>query len=529
MNKIDNILGRLDALKQERQYYHTLWQELMETFEPGSQTFNAKSTYNVPWEESNRAIEPMGKYLYQRLSALLFGQMFNPGTRWVEMTTDENLSEVQKADLEKLNREHLKLLNKNKTQLSTSLTNGIGSAIIYGSGFVVRISDLTGKMFYKYVPLNQCYISTDYNGLVDTFFREFEMTAKQIMQEFGADKVSNRIKTAMEKEPECRFTIVQCIYPNLKINKKPSESFEHYYIEKDTKNVLDFKFQARINVFRFLWAKNQDEKYGYGQGKLALSNIRRCTVIRRESTKSLEFQNNPALFLGDDDMDYANSLYPGDHLYGAYDETTGQLKVTPFTGGGNPTAGLEAYKMELENLTKIFFIEDITQPVDSTRRTAYESSLINQDRNRFIPQFINRLLPTLEQLVEDSLISAIEIGKLDLPESLRNVELEVKFLSPMARLLQLEDTVATQNFLQSILPLAQIDPSVLAQYDLRAIAEIARDGYGAPQKIVKSKEQQEAEIQAAQAQAQQQQELQNALASSEVSKNLGQANKYNQV
>lgn len=516
----------LEDLKTERSYQHNLWQELSESFEPGSQDFT-RSVYGVPWEEINRAIEPKGKYLHQRLVSMLFGQLFNPGTKWMEFKTDDELTDLQKEDLDNLNKNYLKILNKNKTQLSVTLTSAISSSVIYGSGFAVRVLDLTGKLYYKHIPLSQCYISTDYNGQVDTFFREFEMTAKQLIQEFGIEKVSDKVLKIAEKKPETKVKVIHCITPNLKVNKKKKENFEHCYIECETKHILDFKYIERNPVFRFLWARHADEKYGHGQGKLALSNIRRCTAIRRESTKSLEMANNPALFLGDDDMDYDTDMAPGDRFYGAFDEMTGQPKVQPFTGGSNPQAGLQAYQLELENLTDIFFVNDITQPVDSTRRTAYESNLINQDRNRFIPQFINRMIPTLEQLVEDGLISTIEVGLLDLPESLKEIELEAHFLSPMAKLFKLEDTVAIQNFLQSILPLAQVDERILAKYDLESIAELAREGYGAPQSIVKSDSQLEAEKQAIQAQQQQEVQMQSALASSEVSKNLGQANKFN--
>jgi hypothetical protein len=49
--------------------------------------------------------------------------------------------------------------------------------------------------------------------LIDTIYREFELSAEQIVSEFGIDNVSDKVKTALEKKPDQKFTLVQAIFP----------------------------------------------------------------------------------------------------------------------------------------------------------------------------------------------------------------------------------------------------------------------------------------------------------------------------
>ena len=100
---------------------------------------------------------------------------------------------------------------------------------------------------------------------------------------------------------------------------------------------------------------------------------------------------------------------------------------------------------------------------------------------------------------------------------------EIEYVSPLNRAQRAEEGVAIMRTLESVTPLAQIDPSVLDVFDPQAIARELADINGVPAKVIRSEEQLDA-IKAQKAQAQQAQALlQAAPVASGVVKDLAQA------
>lgn len=518
---IDKILDRYSALKAERTIYESEWQELAEVFQPGTQSFTSESK---PWVEINRSIDGNGKYLVQKLTAHLFGQLTNPSTKWFEFKVSDlntSLSKQATIELEGVNKKVLEIFNNINGNFSTECQSFYSSLVVYGCGILFVDNKLGKDIYFKNIPLSQVYIGEDHKGNVDTIFRCFKYTAKQLLQAFGEKKVSPKVLTAYLNTPEQTFEVIHCVYPNLKAKTK-NERFDSFYIDVENKQILENK---RLKHFPFKvsrWEKHTGEKYGHGQGKLALSTIRALTQIRQEMQKAMEFANSPIVMTSDDGVLLPDSWSPGQVIQGALSSLDGVRRIETWSPSGNPQAGIQQYMQELDLLNKLFFVEDITMPVDKTRRTATEASLISQDKIRFLAPFVSRiqtdfLAPIVELIFE--LLKDNGIFK-DISEELGNQELEVDFLSPLARLLKLEDSRASQQFLQMSLPLIQFKPELTNMINFEEIIADAQKGSGAPAKILKSPEEYAESLQAQQQAQQQQMQMQNALAASEITKNI---------
>lgn len=72
------------------------------------------------------------------------------------------------------------------------------------AGWAVLYADTNrdkGGFTFNTWSIGNCYVSsTQANGLIDTIYREFELSAEQIVSEFGIDNVSDKVKTALEKK-----------------------------------------------------------------------------------------------------------------------------------------------------------------------------------------------------------------------------------------------------------------------------------------------------------------------------------------
>jgi len=523
------ILQTLEKLKSYRAQYHTEWEELGQIFAPGTQNFTSSSK---PWKKLNSSIDGHAPYFAQRLAAHIFGSAVNPATKFVRFVIDEykaKLSKQEEDELEIINDRVLRSYICAKSGFSSSILEAISSAIIFGSGALYLNNKLGDDIIFKSLPLSQIYIAENDAGQVDTLFRCFKLSAKQLVQAFGIDNVSENVRTAAAQEPESEFEVVHCTRPNL-FAKKKSEKFESYYVEVENNHILEKEMSSTFPFIVFRWAKHIGEKYGHGQGKLALTAIRALSHIRRENAKSLSFANNPVVLLADDGVIIPDQWSPGGVIQGAMSSLDGQKRLETWSPAGNSQAGLALYESEKDLLGKIFFAEDITMPIDKTRRTATEVNMIKNDQIRFLVGHIARMVDELlVPMAELHLQMLVENGEFaDLKTKIMDKELKPEFVGSMTSLLKMEDVRATQMFLQSVLPLSQLDPSVIDRVNIDRVVLDTQKGTGTPSYILRSDEEFQALQQQKQAAQQQQMQMQNALAASEATKNISQANKYDQ-
>lgn len=523
---IEKVLDRHNELKIKKSYYESLFQELVDYFQPGSQNFTS-SHVNTPWEELNRSNDVTGRDLVQKLTSHIFGTLINPATKWFTLVPEDvkrELSHDENIALEKMNAKMLKVFNYNHSNFASEAYQYLAGKIIFGTSVMHIVNNLGDDISFKTIPLSQAVVGYDHKGKVDTVSREFKLTAKQCIQHFGEENISKNMITAYEKNPEQEFTIVHCSYPDL-----DSKKHVEHYIDVDSKHIL---MERELKTFEFVasfWEKNPGDYLGQGIGALALGRLRALTSCMKEIFKSFEFANNPVKLLSDDGVLIPDILEPGQNIAGALSSMDGQRRIEMWSPTGEPAAGIQLYTVLQQELVKLFFIEDINMPVDKTRRTATEAQFLKEDRVRalipFVSKIINTFLTPVLETVFNMLKSNGEFN--DIPKSLKDVELKFEFLSPLARMLKMEDARATAQFLQLSLPMLQFDPSERHRFNWEEIIKLNREGAGAPQSILNSDE---VVNQMKQAEAQQQQQaaqMQNALAASEISKNVGQANKFN--
>lgn len=525
--EVELILGRLSSLQSQRAPLESEWEEIKNILCPGTQNFNgSKST---PWRPIGGSIDGHAAYLLQKLVSHIYSEAVNPQTKFVKYSLADHkvvLTKEEEIELDLINTRVLQRFADPKSNFSTAIQQTINSGIAFGPGILYIDNNLGKNIKFKSLPLSQCYIADNESGLVDTIFRKFKFTAKQAVQAFGRENVSKNIIVAYTNDPEQEFDILHCIYPNIE-SKKKNEKFESHYIEIEAKHVLQTQYLSKFPCIVFRWNAMIGEKYGHGQGKLALTVVRMLSKLRQQNILAKEMALRPILLTSDDGVLIPNPLNPGMVIEGGMMDGQKRIDVLPING--NIQAGDAMYERELELLGQLFFAEDIASPVDKTRRTAVEVNMMGNDRMKFMSAQIARFLDQcLKPMADNVLQDMVENGEFnDLKTRILNYDLEPEFLGAITQLLKMADVRATQNFMQSVLPMVQLDPSIVNRINFDMFVKDTQKGTGTPSYILRSDEEVAAIQQAQQAQQQQQMQMQSALGASEVSKNLGQANKFN--
>lgn len=508
---IKQILSQYQTLKSERRIYEPEWQEYVDTYMPGTQNFTSNTK---PWVPVTN-VATQGKNALNDLASTVFYGLISSGTKWFQLSSKEELDHEQKIQLEKLNTLILDIFVNVDNNFDQSFMKLITSAIALGSGCIHVNNDFGTDISFSHIPLSQYYIQRNMKGKVDVLFRGFKLNARQAIDAFGIKAVHENIIKAYEKNDLGMQEYVHCVWKNLYTGK-----FDAYYIDVDNAHEISKK---EMNYFPFsvgFWAEHDCEVYGHGQAKIARSSMRYLSKSRMSLLTKLAFSANPPNLLPNDGV-ILDNISPGQNIYGGLDELTGQPRVVPMPIGGSSQDAFQMFQLEAEEVAKAFYLDKITPPIDKTRRTAYESALIEQGQRQALTPHVSSLIPVLTELVRNVILILETNGVLKQFTRLKDVEIEVEFLSRLAKLLKMEDVRSSQEFLQMSLPLLQFSPQLAGKFNFEKILEDAREGTGTPTDILRSDEEYAKILQAQAEQQQQQAQMQNALAASEIAKNTG--------
>lgn len=141
-------------------------------------------------------------------------------------------------------------------------------------------------------------------GMPDTTVLKFQYTARQAKQEFGEDKLSEKIKEALKdvKNENKVFNFIHYVAPREKkiLNLKPQISnyflnmaYESVFVCVEDKAIIE-EGGFEENPFTISrWMKSSNEKCGRGQGTEILSTVKTLQQTWRDYIECANKHNNP--------------------------------------------------------------------------------------------------------------------------------------------------------------------------------------------------------------------------------------------
>lgn len=142
-----------------------------------------------------------------------------------------------------------------------------------------------------------------------------------------------------------------------------------------------------------------------------------------------------------------------------------------------------------------------------TMMTATEARLRQQEQLRLLAPHVGRIQSEFLQPIILKLFNImLRSGRVgDLPDELGKIDYSVEYTSPLAMLQKSTDVQAIQNFINTVAPLAQINPAALDSINFDAAIAKTADSLGVPASVLYTPEEMEAKRQqAAEQQAMQQ-------------------------
>ena len=373
---------------------------------------------------------------------------------------------------------------------------GIGA---YGNGilYVDKPEDEKG-LRYRNLHLGETYFVENHAGIIDSFYRAFFLSARQIMQEkweHVPDVVSEAAKNSQQSEK--KFEILHCVYPREDYDPRRVDPkgmrFASLYVFLQSKVAMREGGYQSFPGPTARYTQASGEVYGRGPAQLVLAAIKVLNQEKKTVLKQGHRVTDPVL-LAHDDGNLGNfSMKPGFLNPGGVNADGKPLvHVLPT---GNIAVGDKLMEMEKVDIRAAFLIDLFQILVDSPQMTATEVLERAREKGMLIAPIAGRIHSEfLGRLIERELDLMFQQGlSPELPAILRDseaAEYHIEYDNPMSRMARSERAAGFMRALDMAANYTKMtgDPEPLDHFDFDVAIPAVLDIQGAPTDWTRSME-----------------------------------------
>lgn len=365
----------------------------------------------------------------------------------------------------------------------------------FGTGGLYIDDDVQAKCIrYKSLNLAQTYILENHHGLVDTVFRKFKRTLRQLEQRWPG-KMPPKMAEAMKRNPDEKVEVVHFVGP--RTDYDPSRIGQRYLPWASCYFLPQDKFELEEGGYRTWpfgiarYMTNADEVYGRSPAWLALSNIKVLNEMKKTHLKAGHRVVDPPMLVHEDGILGAFSMAPGALNYGGL-SATGEQLVKPLITNGRLDISMEMMDKEREIIGTAFLADVYRALVENPQMTATQTMQLISERAVLVAPVLGRLQSEfLGNCIEREIDILTEAGQgPEMPPELIEAggEYRIEYTSPMSRAMRASEGVAIQRTLESLIPLSQVDPGVLDIIDLPGAGRVMAEINGVPAALMRDDE-----------------------------------------
>ena len=428
---------------------------------------------------------------------------------------------------------------------------------VFGTSCAILRGDAERVVHGTMLDQGAFWIAENERGQVDTCYRRFAMTARQLEEEFGKENLPKNIQDMLGNVKEGNrgddvFFNVEClIEPNSnaldipEANGKPWRSI--YWIGKgagydEKEGVISIRHYSGNPIFCLRWATSPGLGwYGYGPGRMCLGDCIQLQEMESDKLKAIRKVVDPPMLAPDTMKGTMIRSAPGSiTFYSQAGVTASGTAVKPLLDiKPDLQAMMEAINITSGHIKEMFFYDlfkmfsdmDYKQPptaqeiIEKKQEKLINLGPVVESCTNELDGVINRVFQLMweQGLVPPpppELMQRYKAGSGKIPGSFN---LKIEIVSPLATAQRLIGLQGMQQFTGYVQQLAQTKPEVLDKIDADAMVDVAAGSLGTPAKIIVD-DALVAKRRGARLKAQQQQQqAQQMQATTQSAKNLGQA------
>lgn len=513
---------RKAAMVAERDLFVPDWQQVADYINPYAGRFLRTRTVGTQKLPSrSKIIDNAATRALRTMDAGFMGGHTSKSRPWFRLSTsDAALNDRQDVrawldDVAQIIRDVLA-----KSNFYTALPKFYNSRHMFGVAAMACVEDTRDVVRFYVRSIGTYAIALDARGMVDSFWYEFERSARQIKEMFGEQSLPQAVISALSTKPDTKFMVQALIEPNP--DAKPGiQGARHrpfrivYWMDgqdNENRGCLEMGGDYENPMLVSRWLVEGMDCYGTSPCLDSLGDIKQLQYLEGRKLKLLDMSVEPTLALPDSMRNKGATLNPGGLLYVTPSQT--QQRVEPVYTP-DPRA-LVAVQNELQTVgariesalyADLFRMLDF---LDDRQRTAYEIGVRQEEK-------VAQLGPALESLTDEVLdpvifrVYSILLRSNRLPKpppALDRQPVNVEYTSMLAQAQKAAGLSTIERTIGFVGQLAAMtgSPKVWNKIDLNQAIDEFNMGAGGPARIVRSDED-VAEIESAQAQQEQMQQM----------------------
>lgn len=386
-----------------------------------------------------RIVDTTGTISGERLAALLQGYMMSPYEPWVApMLLNRDATRDEEVWFEATQNDMHRFLTGAQSTFRTSSYETTLDAVIFGNGVQeAGRARAGGRIFFRSLPLVECYWRENDDGVNDTFHRKFKMALHQAAALYPKSKLAAKAQQNQANLRD-RFTLIRVVEPRdrgvasaVGVNK-PFASITYC---EETDEILavsgfdDFPYQ----IFRI--ARQAGETYGTGFGWHGYPLVRLLNAMEETIILAGDLNALPPL------IDMTGKLKSLDRRPGAVNSITAAEAMLMSDGElikrlhepGDVTIGVELVRDIRRQIEMIFYIDWMSLR-DGPQMTATEINERRDLRLRSMTPLVARGENEFLNAVAERAFALMQRSNLlrPPPASLDAEEIGWKYSSPLA-------------------------------------------------------------------------------------------------
>ncbi len=505
----ETICQRYDRMKSRKDLYSDLIQECADYVLPRVNNITLKTTEGG--KPSTVIYDSTAIHANELLAARIHGSMMSPAIKWFQPATlDDDLNEDREISqwfeqAEQQMRLHLNLSNFHAQNHGVCLeASALGTSALFEEERLPETRAFNGTNF-KAFSIAEIVLDEDADGQVETLMRVFEMTARAAANKWpkgkrGINGLSDETYKLAEEKPETAVEILHAIYkrdnaanPSFTSDgrviplSKGKRLYANCYVEKKVKRIIDEDgfHECPFGVIR--WAMTPGEIYGRGPGMSALADIRTLNRSVEMFLQQWALAIQPPFWARQRSVIGPARFLPGQQMQvRSIDDikefiTQARFDVT--------MAGIESLRKSVRDMFFSAQLELKQSPEMTATEVAARMQLMAQFLGPTSGRYMSELLTPILCRHFGILLRA---GKFPpRPQKLIDYfraqgELDIQYLTPMARQARNPELAAMERYLTVINTLIPLKPNAADIIDFDKMLDISADVMGVPPSIIRA-------------------------------------------
>ncbi|HHN8389732.1 portal protein [Morganella morganii] len=492
---------QLSQLKAERLSFEPHWRELSDFTRPRSTRFTA-SEVNRGDRRNSKIIDPAAVMAARTLSSGMMSGITSPARPWFRLATpDRDLMDYGpvKLWLETVEQRMNEVFNRSNLYQSLPLMyEDLGT---FATGAMAVVADPQRVIRTVPFPTGSFYIANGADLSVDTAVREFSMTVRQVVTEFGMDAVSDTVKSQWNSGQYGQWVnVVHAVYPNLgrqtgKLEAKHKAYKSVYYEANSTDDkLLRESGYDEFPIMAPRWEVNGEDVYGSScPGMVALGSVKALQLLQRRKAQMIDKITNPPLQAPASIKSQRISTIPGGINYLPMADVNNQIKPL-FQIPANGTNGLlEDIQDTRQIIDHAYFVDlfRMMQTVNTRSMPVEAVAEMREEKLLMLGPVLQRLdSELLDKLINRTFSVMAENNLLPVPpDEMQGMQLKVEYISVMAQAQKAIGVSSIERFIGFTSGIGQFKPDALDKINVDETIDAYAASIGVPPSVVATNEQ----------------------------------------